>query len=421
MGEEATGEELYTDARRTFGERDALSLRRARSIQARDDARVTPRTLLFAGPSADHPLAVDHDEEVTVDGARLVWTSGGVVRFRATFEEPAKQATWCRFPDERSKFASRERRRARRIAENRRALNKRGRGDGDSDDADSEDSSESSDSDDGNDASSPSFEWFRGAARAPTLCVRLRRSLFAHAPGGETRTAPLPRDALGDFAPCALGLLMRTRRGVFALRHPLDEPAPVTSVFGADGADALGRVAAAASPPATPSPAGVHRVVLRRLAVLPDARPGARVARAVARRAGHGGAPQRRGRAVRGAVRGGRLRRGGKRARRGDGRVRCSRRRRGTEHVPRPRRGGARLDRAGGLRVGSDVFRRRRARRRRARDTEALRPRGGRRTPRVRATEKEGRRSRIIPAPSRVRARERANRRRSQSHARAVA
>ena len=95
----------------------------------------------------------------------------------------------------------------------------------------------------------------QGAARAPTLCVRLRRSLFAHAPGGETRTAPLPRDALGDFAPCALGLLMRTRRGVFALRHPLDEPAPVTSVFGADGADALGRVAAAASPPATPSPA----------------------------------------------------------------------------------------------------------------------------------------------------------------------
>ena len=166
---------------------------------------------------------------------------------------------------------------------------------------------------------------------------------------------------------------------------------------------------------------GVHRVVLRRLAVLPDARPGARVARAVARRAGHGGAPQRRGRAVRGAVRGGRLRRGGKRARRGDGRVRCSRRRRRTEHVPRPRRGGARLDRAGGLRVGSDVFRRRRARRRRARDTEALRPRRGRRAPRVRAAEKEGRRSRIVPAPSRVRARERANRRRSQSHARAVA
>ena len=286
--EEAIGEETFLPRRAASSPREPnaeknetplpsrrLSLRRATSIQTRDDALPSARTFLFAGASAEHPLSVDHDEEVHVDDTRLVWTSGGVTRFRATFEERAKQIAWCFFPEETSCFASRERRRARRRASRFaqliilddddvrvRSRSSQGR-ETDLDDSrnasDSDSDSESdSESDDSADVetlacSSPngeSFDWFRGAADAPTLCVRLRRSLFAHAPGGETRTAPLPRDALGDFAPCALGLLMRTRRGIFALRHPLDEPAPVSSVFGAD-ADFTASVNA----PSTPSPA----------------------------------------------------------------------------------------------------------------------------------------------------------------------
>ena len=108
--------------------RPGLSPRRARAIRTGRDnalvpARTKTKTFLSAGPSAEHPLRVDHDEEVHLDGARLVWTSGGVVRFRATFEEPAEQAAWCAFPDERGATASRERRRALRRAQRlRRAL-----------------------------------------------------------------------------------------------------------------------------------------------------------------------------------------------------------------------------------------------------------------------------------------------------------
>ena len=275
--------------------RPGLSPRRARAIRTGRDnalvpARTKTKTFLSAGPSAEHPLRVDHDEEVHLDGARLVWTSGGVVRFRATFEEPAEQAAWCAFPDERGAMASRERRRAlRRARRLRRALRAAASGgdgrsrshrvgdgsrrsiepddsrdrdrwmipdasanDARADDSDGTGSSDASSGDlesadlesaraDTTAASRESeplasrsrseFEWFRGCAHAPTLCVRLRGSLFTHAPGGETRTAPLPRDALGDFFPCALGLLVRTRRGVFALRHPLDEPAPVVSAL----------------------------------------------------------------------------------------------------------------------------------------------------------------------------------------------
>ena len=279
----------------------------SRSIRAHVDDTVdaSARTLLSAGPSASHPLSEDHDEEVHLDGARLVWTSGGVVRFRATFEEPAEQAVWCAFPDARGAMASRERRRARRRARSLRAeLIRTGDGDAsaprgrlrgsrssdaESSDAESSDASAPSDDDGCSSASDDaedfdarpsrsrlesrrsdrafaepepddaSFEWFRGAARAPTLCVRLRRSLFTHAPGGETRTAPLPRDAIGDLAPCALGLLMRTRRGVFALRHPLDEPAPVTSASALADAREDGLETPPPRPPPdvalTPSPA----------------------------------------------------------------------------------------------------------------------------------------------------------------------
>ena len=204
-----------------------LSLRRTKSIQTRDDlsnGSGFAKTYLFPGASdeSSDPLFMDHDEEIYLDGSSLIWSSGGVVRLKAQFPngEKAKQALWCHFPEESCAFVKAERFKA-RCREGKNAVdggNQQGADQGtDDDDVNSETSNKFCET----------FSWFRGVQDAPTLCVRLQRNLWTHTPGGVTRTSPLPRDTLGDFQPTKLGLLLRTRRGIFALRHPLDEPAPV--------------------------------------------------------------------------------------------------------------------------------------------------------------------------------------------------
>ena len=165
----------------------------------RDRARIRPaarpRCLLFPGVTRD---AIDHDEEVYARGNHVVWSSGGVVRVRFTTPEPVSQVAWCAFP------------RIVRITY------------------------------DPSDPSDPSDVGFLASADdEPTLCLRHgRTAMTTYAPSGATQTMPLPRDARGDLAPTALGALLRTSRGVAAIRHALDEP---SLVFAADPADVFAR------------------------------------------------------------------------------------------------------------------------------------------------------------------------------------
>lgn len=226
--------------------RQTLSLRRTKSIQARDEVSIAGgKTILFPGAFCenDDPLHVDHDEEIFLDGgSRLVWSSGGVTRLKTVFPEHeiAKQATWVFFPEESSAFVRRERESARRlVADSRREFvdgvvrDDRPAVHADADTTEARDRGYRN-TEAARDAFCESFSWFRGVKEVPTLCVRLQKSIWTHTPGGATQTAPLPKDQLGDFFPTAMGLLMRTRTGLFALRHPLDEPLAVVAVEGAD-------------------------------------------------------------------------------------------------------------------------------------------------------------------------------------------
>ena len=146
--------------------------------------------------------------------ARVVWSSGGVVRARFTAPEPVRQALWCRFPERNS---------AEDWDVDRSGFDGVGLV---SDDASDE----------------------------PVLCLRHAAAMTTYAPGGASLAVPLPRDVLGDARATALGLLLPTRRGVFAVRHPLDEPSPIVPADAdsdPDGVDAKSR--------ATPTPTEPRR------------------------------------------------------------------------------------------------------------------------------------------------------------------
>ena len=205
-----------------------VTLRRARSMQTRDARRARrSRCVLFPGARLD---AVDHDEELYADGARVVWSSGGVVRARFTAPEPVRQALWCRFPERNS---------AEDWDVDRSGFDGVGLV---SDDASDE----------------------------PVLCLRHAAAMTTYAPGGASLAVPLPRDVLGDARATALGLLLPTRRGVVAVRHPLDEPSPIVPADAdsdPDGVEIAGSKSRATPTPTrtpTPTPSRSSRSTRRR-------------------------------------------------------------------------------------------------------------------------------------------------------------
>ena len=153
-----------------------------RTDPRRARARARSRCVLFGGA----PRRGGPRRGVVADGARVVWSSGGVVR-AFTAPEPVRQALWCRFPERNS---------AEDWDVDRSGFDGVGLV---SDDASDE----------------------------PVLCLRHAAAMTTYAPGGASLAVPLPRDVLGDARATTLGLLLPTEGACSPCVTRSTRPSPI--------------------------------------------------------------------------------------------------------------------------------------------------------------------------------------------------